>query len=281
MRTLTAIALTVLAVSSTAGAQGGGARTIKDIPYLENANYADSKDKLDLYLPEGLESFPVIFFLHGGGLLRGDKNGQGHVGARFASAGFGVVCPNYRLSPGFSHPAHIEDVAAAFAWVYRNIGSYGGEAKNIFVVGHSAGAYLAALLALDGRYLEAHQLSPAHIRGVVPMSGFFHVERLAPSRPKSVWGADEEGWLAASPSQYASSSAPPMLLLYADGDVPERRQESMDLSKELKAAGHSDVAYKEIGGRNHITIWQKLDAEDDATSREVISFARRLSGGSE
>ena len=84
---------------------------------------------------------------------------------------------NYRLSPAVSHPAHIEDAAASFAWVKRHIAEYGGDPNQIFVVGHSAGAYLLALLATDERYLAAHGLSARDIRGLVPVSAFFWVER--------------------------------------------------------------------------------------------------------
>ena len=94
-------------------------RVVKDIPYLTSAHYADNKDTLDLYVPEGKAGMPVIVWYYGGALTQGDKSDATEAGAgkRFASAGIVTAVVNYRLSPGVSHPAHIEDAAASFAWV--------------------------------------------------------------------------------------------------------------------------------------------------------------------
>jgi len=93
---------------------------------VPNANYADNKDKLDLYVPEGRTNVPVIVSYYGGALMSGDKSQQGFIGQRFAAAGFATAVVNYRLSPAVMHPAHIQDAAASFAWVKRNIAKYGG-----------------------------------------------------------------------------------------------------------------------------------------------------------
>lgn len=271
--------LCALLVSLPAMADDAPIRVIENLSYTD-ARYENDKDKLDLYVPDEAKDAPVLVFFHGGALIRGDKAGQKHVGRRFAGAGFLTVCANYRLSPGVMHPAHVEDSAAAIAWVVKNIASYGGDPGRIFVAGHSAGAYLAALVALDPRYLEAHDLSPSLLRGVIPISGFFHVDRLAPSRPKYVWGADEPVWGAASPSTYVSADAPPMLFLYADHDAPERRKENTDIVQELKAAGHDAAASTQIADRNHATIWQRLNADGDETSKRTLAFMRAILDGS-
>ena len=96
-------------------------RVVRDVSYLQGANYADDKDKLDLYLPEGRDKAPVIVSYYGNQLMGGDKAEDAFVGQRFASAGFVTVVVNYRLSPGVSHPAHAQDAAASFAWVKRHI----------------------------------------------------------------------------------------------------------------------------------------------------------------
>ena len=128
-------------------------RVVKDIDYVEGADYAEGKDRLDLYLPDGARDFPVLVFYHGGGLRNGDKGGSEHVGMALASAGYGAAIVNYRLSPTVEHPEHAEDAARSLAWVYRNIAKHGGNPDAVYISGHSAGAYLAALLALDARYL--------------------------------------------------------------------------------------------------------------------------------
>jgi len=251
---------------------GHGIREHKNIPYLEDAGYADDKDKLDIFVPGGQGPFPVLYFIHGGGLLRGDKSMYDFIGHYFAAKGIITVNVNHRLSPQVAHPSHIEDVAASFAWVKKNIAEYRGDSDRIAVVGHSAGAYLAALIALDESYLSAHDLSLSDIAAVAPISGFFHVERLAPSRPKSVWGEIESDWIAASPAKHASGTAPPMLLLYADGDVPERRKESEDLADLLRKADSSFVTTEEIKDRTHVTIVREMGSDADRTTQAVLEF---------
>ena len=109
----------------------------------------------------------------------GDKKGMAALGHKFASRGYTTVLANHRLSPDVSHPEHINDIAAAFAWVHNNIQHHGGDPQRIFVAGHSSGGYLAMLLASDPAYLEPYSLTPQHIRGVIPISGFFYIDRLA------------------------------------------------------------------------------------------------------
>lgn len=130
--------------------------------------HTDNKDKLDLYLPEGRPNAPVIVSYYGNQLMGGDKSEDAFIGRRFASAGFVTAVVNYRLSPAVSHPAHIQDAAASFAWAKRHIAEYGGDPDRVFVIGYSAGGYLAALLATDPRYLAAHKLSPHDIRASFP-----------------------------------------------------------------------------------------------------------------
>lgn len=249
-----------------------------DIEYLDDANYADAKDKVDIYRPAGASGAPVLVFLHGGGLQQGDKSQQGHVGNFFAAKGYVVVCANYRLSPTVIHPAHIEDAAASFAWAIRNIERYGGDPDRVALSGHSAGAYLAALLAVDGQYLESQGLEVSSIKAVAPISGFFHVDRVAPDRPKTVWGESEAAWIDASPSKYVSASAPPTLLLYADADTPERRQESLDLAAELTASDHRHVETQQIADRDHGSIWRRIGEDGDATAEHMLRFLQQTVG---
>lgn len=255
---------------------------VKNVDYLANVDHPAGKDRLDLYIPEGVTNAPVIFSLHGGALWQGDRSEEVFVGQRFAAAGYLTVVTSYRLSPQVSHPAHIQDVAAAFAWVKRNIRQRGGDPDRIIVIGHSAGAYLAALLATDPRYLAAHKLSPGDINGIVPVSGFFWVEKpgVAPDRPKVVWGAERAGWVEASPARYLRADLPPVLLLYTDGDEEWRQGQNRDMAAALRSAGHADVTVREIKGRTHMSVWTKmLDGESEETSSSILVFAKRLLSG--
>jgi acetyl esterase/lipase len=262
------------AAEKTAGAETYAVRVVRNVPYLEGARYADDKDKLDIYLPEGRRNAAVIVSYYGNQLMGGDKNEDAYIGRRFAAAGFVTVVVNYRLSPVVSHPAHIQDAAASFAWVKHHIAEYGGNADQVFIIGYSAGAYLAALLATDSRYLAAHNLSPRDIRGAVPVSAFYWVERrgVAPDRDRSVWGNDRNVWIDASPAHHLQAGATPMLILYAERDEDWRREQNVEFATAMKAAGNKSVEIAMIPNRNHATIWARVGDEDDETAERIIEF---------
>ena len=260
-------------------AQSHRVTVVKNVDYVADVDYPDGKDRLDLYIPEGATNAPVIVSFHGGLLWWGDRAEEAFVGQRFAAAGYVTAVASYRLSPQVSHPAHIQDAAAAFAWVKRNIRQHGGDSNRIIVIGHSAGAYLAALLATDSRYLAAHKLSPNDIRGIVPVSGFFWVDKpgVAPDRPKEVWGPEPKVWMEASPARYLRADLPPVLLIDTDGDEEWRRKQNDDMAAALRAAGHKDVTVRQIKGRTHMSVWTRmLDGESEETSSAILLFAKRL-----
>ncbi|HUS29547.1 MAG TPA: alpha/beta hydrolase [Kofleriaceae bacterium] len=230
---------------------------------------------LDVYAPLNATSAPVIVWFHGGALVEGDKQDEAAIAARFAEAGFVTIVPNYRLSPGVAHPAHVQDAASAVAWSIAHARDYGGDSARMFVGGYSAGAYLAALLATDERYLAAHQQSPSALRGVILVSGFFWVERpgVAPDRPTSVWGADAGAWPDASPAHHLHDDMRPHLIIYADGDDEWRRQQNTEYAETLKSAGQLVMVHD----RNHTTIHTTLSAPKNLVLRQLFDFVRRES----
>jgi len=267
------------AAAQSAGSSRTSLKVVRDVDYVATAEYADGKDRLDIYIPEGARDAPVIFSIHGGALAAGDRSEERFVGQRFAGAGYVTVVISYRLSPDVSHPAHIQDVAAAFAWVTHNITRHGGDPNRILVIGHSAGAYLAMLLAADPRWLAAHTLSPHAIAGVAPVSGFYWVDRegVAPDRPTYVWGTNRKAWVDASPAHYLRPDMPPVLLLDTDGDERWRQQQKADFAEALRAAGDKDVTVYKVRGRTHMSVWTEMnDGEREETSSQILRFAKRL-----
>ena len=220
---------------------------------------------------------------YGGALTAGDKNQQAFIGQRFAAAGIVTAVVNYRLSPGVMHPAHIQDAAASFAWVKRHIAEYGGNPDQVFVIGHSAGAYLVALLSTDERYVAAQKLALRDIRGVVPVSAFYWVERsgVAPDRDKRVWGTDEKVWVDASPAHHLHAGLPPTLILYADGDDEWRRQQNTEAAQAMKNAGNANVTVAMVKDRTHNTIWSHIAADGDEAADRIIQFIRATTASRE
>ena len=139
-----------------------------NIPY---ADPADERQVLDIYAPVGAKDLPVVFWIHGGGWQTGDKSDVQIKPRVFTEHGFIFVSTNYRLLPDVEMGVLIRDVAKSLGWVHQNIGRYGGDPARIYVMGHSAGAQLAALLCTDERYLNAERVPFDVLRGCVPVDG--------------------------------------------------------------------------------------------------------------
>ena len=245
---------------------------VRDVDYVSGADYDEGKDLLDIYMPEGADRVPVIVFFHGGALKGGDR-GQGQAfAARLVPQGVGVVSASYRLTPSVVHPAHVQDAASATAWVLDNIDRYGGDPENVYLAGHSAGAYLAALLTLDPTHLGSHGLTPSSIRGSIPISAFLYVEETAADRPKDVWGSNPADWMAASVTPHIATAEGRMLLIYADGDADWRRRQNETFGKAMHAAGNQSVNVVEVPNRNHGSLMTDINAQDDRIGDLVMSF---------
>jgi acetyl esterase/lipase len=194
------------------------------------------------------------------------------MGQMFASQGIGVVVISYRLSPAVTHPAHIEDVARAFAWTHANIAKHGGRADRIFVAGHSAGGHLTSLLAANPEYLKKHGLSAKNIRGIIPISGVYDIP--AGMFPKIFPGTADQV-KPASPVKNLTAGGPPALVIYADQDYAGldllAKQYTAKLG-ELKTPATLEL----IKDRTHITIITKMMlSAKDATSTLALDFIRK------
>jgi arylformamidase len=139
----------------------------RDIPYGEKAE----RQVLDVYSPKGAKDLPVVFWIHGGGWQTGDKKDVQIKPQAFSDKGFVFVSTNYRLLPAVDMGTLIRDVAKAARWVHDHVGEHGGDPKRLFVMGHSAGAQLAALICIDDRYLKAEGVPLADIKVCVPVDG--------------------------------------------------------------------------------------------------------------
>jgi acetyl esterase/lipase len=254
----------------------------KDIDYIIAVDYASGRDLLDVYMPEDAKNAPVIVFLHGGALLYGDKTYAKAIAARLAASGVALVSANYRLSPDHAHPSHVRDAAAATAWVINNIAAYGGDPAKVFVAGHSAGAYLAALLAVDRSLMEEHNLSQSALKGTVLISPFLYVEETAPERiasnpaTKSIWGEQKEDWLKASVTGFIGPNINNILVIYADGDDLWRKEQNQRFVQDLKSEGNSNVTAIEVRRRTHTTIISKVLEQDDQVGDLILSFVNEL-----
>ena len=145
-----------------------GLEVKRDIPY---AAPPQERQVLDVYSPPGAKDRPVVFWIHGGGWQAGDKSSVQIKPQAFTDRGFVFVSTNYRLLPHVEMVTIVRDIAKSIRWVHDHIAEYGGDPRRLLVMGHSAGAQLAALVCTDDRYLKAEGLSLAIIKGCVPVDG--------------------------------------------------------------------------------------------------------------
>jgi len=143
---------------------GGGVRLAHDAPFR-----AGKRQRLDIYAPRQTNAMPmpVIVFFYGGSWNSGTKDGYGFVGDALAARGFLVAIPDYRLVSAVHHPVFLEDNVAAVRWVRQHAAELGGDPERIVLAGHSAGAYNAAMLALDPRWLGADRSA---VKGLIGLA---------------------------------------------------------------------------------------------------------------
>lgn len=228
-------------------------RTEQGIPYLPTEN-ADAAIKercvADIHYPEGGRDLPVIVWFHGGGLTDGTR----YIPDELKNQGVIVASPGYRLSPGVKSPTYVEDAAAGVAWVFDNIEKYGGSKKKIYLSGASAGGYLAALVALDKKYLAAHGIDANDIAGLVPLTPqmitHFTVRKergLSYQQPV----VDEM-----APLYHVRKDAPPVLVITGDRNLElwGRYEENAYFVRMMKVAEHPDIELYELQGHDHLEM---------------------------
>ncbi len=228
----------------------GDYRSELDIPYrVPDAQAGELKDRcrLDLYVPVVPKNFATVVWFHGGGLTQGNKS----IPQSLQGQGIAVVAPNYRLSPDAKSPEYVEDAAAAVAWTLKNIESYGGSPKKVFVAGHSAGGYLATMVGLDRRWLEVHGIRADDLAGIIPFSGhsITHFTIRAQRGIPDVQPIVDD----MAPLYHVRRDAPPLLLITGDREreLLGRYEETAYFWRMLKVAGHTDVQLIELKGYDH------------------------------
>ncbi len=199
---------------------------------------AHPRQQLDVYRPkDALSNAPMVVFFYGGNWSFGERGDYRFVGEALASQGIVTVVADYRLSPEFRYPAFVEDSAGATSWAFDHAREYGADPSRIFVMGHSAGAYNAAMLALDKRWLQAHGLLPSRLAGWIGLAGPY--DFLPIGEPKTQvafnWPATPKD---SQPLSHASGGSPRALLLAPVTDkVVDPVRSTVAMAERLKSSG--------------------------------------------
>ena len=278
------VALLLIALAPCAGAQ---AQVVKrDMPYAAPAH---ERQRLDVYSPPHAKGLPVVFWVHGGGWQTGDKASVQVKPQAFMDRGFVFVSTNYRLLPDVDMGTIVRDIARSIRWVHDHIADYGGDPRRLLVMGHSAGAQLAALVCTDERYLKAEGLPLAIIKGCVPVDGdTFDVpaiietaetRRRVHGQPQATNGHREK--FGNDPAKHRDFSAvthvvgekgiPPFLIMHV-AEHPDTSAQAQRLASVLKKAG---VPVTVFGAREstHNKINVDLGVPDDPGTKAMFAFA--------
>lgn len=264
----------------------GDCQVVPDINYCSDCT--GQKHRLDLYLPPKRD-WPMFIFVHGGALNSGDKclrvcgaDVYGNIGRFYASHGIGVALINYRLQPQVTWREQVEDVARATAWMYTHAQNYGGDCSRLFIGGHSAGAQLAARVALDANFLCQLGLSPTIVQGVIAIAGagfdltdaktyelgrnlHLYESRFRCGDPTNRWKTE------ASPISFVAPGAPPFLIVYSRGETRALQRQS-DLLHAALRRNQVESELLVIPGENHCRIVLALSRADKLAAPAILRF---------
>ncbi len=263
-----------------------GQEVKRDIPY---ASPALERQVLDVHSPKDAKNLPVVFWIHGGGWQAGDKSGGIQPKSQvFVEKGFVFVSTNYRLLPNVEMETIFRDIAKSMHWVHDHIAEYGGDPNRILVMGHSAGAQLAALISIDERYLQAEGLSLAIIKGCVPVDGDTYdvpaiietaeTRRRVHGQPQAKFGHREK--FGNDPAKHRDYSAvthvakdkgiPPFLIIHV-AEHPDTSAQAQRLATVLKEAS---IPVTVFGGKEttHNKINDNLGVPDDPATKALFEF---------
>jgi arylformamidase len=256
-----------------------------DVNITRKIHYASNDfQTLDVYQPSQCfhQSCPVVMWVHGGGWRNGDTSGNKSTEMQsiWAEQGIVMVGVNYRLSPTYKHPAHVQDVAAAIAWVRKNINNYGGDSDKISLLGHSAGAHLIALVATNPIYLELYNLSPDDLVNVFPIDtasfDLTKTSRIVGRMVHSAFGENQAVLREASPNlNVIEGRSYPAFIIAAAKVRRDAVSSSQILQNKLKASGASAdlmiVDYPGLGQlKAHGMIAKDLANIDNAITKTLI-----------
>jgi len=266
-------------------------KVTKDIAYFKVNGQESDEQKLNLIIPVRKPRFPLIMWIHPGAWSFGDRSQETALGVRFAERGVGFAAINHRLSSGawedgklpnkgVKHPEHVKDCARAFAWLRVNISSYGADPNCIFVGGFSSGAHLAALLALDTRYLKELNISTGAIKAVIAVGGTYDLVKYhdsivgeigkdkADAHLKAVFGPTADIWRDASPINYLQNRNIPMLVIAEK--TKGLRQYMGDFRQAAEKANVNSIKFLVAEDRDHKESPSMMSRKGEDPIRDAI-----------
>jgi arylformamidase len=259
------------------------AKVVRDLPYAGKGS--GPLRTLDLHTPDAKREKPrpIFILIHGGGWRTGDKSNSHFAEPKtkwLLDGGYIVASINYRLSPAVQHPAHIEDTCKAIAWVQEHAADFGGDRHRIYLLGHSAGAHLAALAAVDVDRLKSAGADPAGIKGVVLLDGagydipqqypYLRDDSVMQKMYRDAFTDDPSKQRDASPVHRVTTKPPPFLILHITRRLDSPRQSRLLADALRKEGGTAEVV--PIPGKSHGTINADCGKPGDPVTLAITEF---------
>lgn len=260
-----------------------------NLAYLPNG---DSLQMLNLVVPKEAEKPPLLLWLGGGAWAFVNRHQEMPLARKLAREGIAVASVGHRLSTaawveperteGVQHPAHAEDAAAAFHWLKTHAAEYGYDPDKIFIGGYSCGAYLAAILGSDSRFLQAHGYELDDIAGLLPVAGAYDIPAyhrvfaenenpetrlLAEQHVEAVFGPTQDRWLEASPTEYIDHLKVPMLLISEIGlyNYTKTYEEA------IRASEYREATIYHVLDLDHGGLWRDMALNENSRHRRVMA----------
>jgi acetyl esterase/lipase len=241
---------------------------------------SNTRHKLDIYRPKS--SCPdgaIVIFWYGGNWTNGDRSTYGFAGAALAARGITTIVPDYRHYPETKFPGFVDDAALAYAWVVKNIAQANGKVRPVFVMGHSAGAHTAALIAYDQSYIARAGAGLPKPAGLIGLAGPYAFDPTTWPSTKDIF-ATAKSADSARPVAFVKPGAPPALLLHGADDTTVKLYNTRDLAAALKAV-NTPVETAEYPGIGHVGLVLTLAAPlrwRAPTLNAAVSFVKRMAG---
>ncbi|OWP61491.1 alpha/beta hydrolase [Hymenobacter amundsenii] len=290
LRLLPALFCTVLllAVAAEYAAARPSHRTA-DVAYVPATDSAFSAERhlLDVYAPkmQSARPYPVVVFIHGGNWNSGSKSLYSFVGRRLAKQGVVAVVINYRLSPQVRVPQMADDCARAVVWTQQHIGEYGGDPARIFLMGHSAGGGLAALLATDDNLFRRWGLAQNPVRGTIlddaaGLDMYDYLRKMQYPNDRqylTAFGPDPAKWRQVSAMHHLTAQTPPFLMFVGGKTYPSISSSSAQFRDQLTKLGHTPY-YQVLPGKKHIPMVLQLYWQHNIIYQKLLPFVGARSG---
>jgi acetyl esterase/lipase len=257
-------------------ASWGRYRLASDIAYAPGARHS-----LDVYAPEPRrESAPVVVFFYGGNWQEGDKSIYRFVGAALAARGLVAIIPDYRVYPEVRFPGFLEDAASAVRWARDHAAEYGGDPSRLVLMGHSAGAQIAAMLTYDRQWLAAVGLDPDRdVKGLVGLAGPYDFLPLHDATLKIIFGPDDS-LAVTQPINFVEPGAPPAFLASGSDDDTVDPGNATRLARRVAEKGGAATVtfYKGVGHRTLIGAFAAPLRPLAPVLRDTVAFIEGVAG---